>query len=687
MLKIFTFIVVLLSSSCLVADNNVRDIEHFWITLADGTRLAARMWLPENADRNPVPAILEYIPYRKRDGTRGRDESMHHWFASKGYAAIRVDMRGSGESDGLLYDEYLKLEQDDALEVIDWISKQPWCTGAVGMMGKSWGGFNSLQVAARRPPALKAIITLCTTDDRYADDIHYMGGCLLNDNLWWGAIMLAYQSLPPDPALVGVEWRQKWLERIDQMPFWPALWVKNQHRNDYWRQGSICEDWSAIECPVFIVDGWGDAYINTVSRLLENLQTPRLGLIGPWAHLYPHSGVPGPAIGFLQEACRWWDQWLKGVETGIMDEPMFRAYMEEWTPPVSWRDHKPGRWVGEAEWPSRRIEKRRLYFASSGLDEKASDYNAELTIHSPQWTGSTAGEWMGIGVPGEMPVDQRFDDGCSLTFDTEVLVERMELLGAPEVILQMASDKPLAQLCVRLCDVDPSGSSRRVSYQVMNLTHRESHADPEPLEPGRFYEIKVKLNDCGYAFSPGHRLRIALSTTYWPMVWPAPEAATLTLRTQNSTLALPVRPPSDEDALIRFEQPEKGPETAVTKVEEGKSQRFFNVDFLSGNSIYVTECNNLFSDHIYIYDDIGIVTKHQLRRALTINADDPLSARNTITQTYHYGREGWDIRIESNVEMTATGADFHITGSLDVYENGEKTAARLFEETIPRDCL
>ena len=190
--------------------------EHVWITLSDGCRLGARLWLPETALQSPVPAVLEYIPYRKRDGTRARDDPMHGYFAQNGYAAVRVDMRGSGESDGQLADEYLKQEQDDALEVIAWIASQPWCTGAVGLQGKSWGGFNALQIAARRPPALKAIITTFSTDNRYTDDIHYMGGCLLNDNLWWGSIMLAYQSRPLDPEIVGPDWRERWLERLEK---------------------------------------------------------------------------------------------------------------------------------------------------------------------------------------------------------------------------------------------------------------------------------------------------------------------------------------------------------------------------------------------------------------------------------------------------------------------------------------
>ncbi|MDX1487676.1 MAG: CocE/NonD family hydrolase, partial [Acidiferrobacterales bacterium] len=177
----------------------VREIENSWIPLSDGCRLAARIWLPEDAEASPVPAILEYIPYRKRDFTRARDEPMHHYFAGHGYAAVRVDLRGSGDSEGLLDDEYTEQEHDDAVEVIRWLASQPWCSGKVGMMGISWGGFNSLQVAARQPAELGAIITLCSTDDRYADDAHYMGGCVLNENLTWGSVLLTYNAFPPDP--------------------------------------------------------------------------------------------------------------------------------------------------------------------------------------------------------------------------------------------------------------------------------------------------------------------------------------------------------------------------------------------------------------------------------------------------------------------------------------------------------
>ena len=660
-------------------------VEHFFISLGDGVRLAARMWLPKDASARPVPAILEYIPYRKRDGTRARDEPMHGWFAEHGYGAVRVDMRGSGDSDGDMADEYLAQELADACEVIDWLSRQSWCDGRVGMMGKSWGGFNALQTAALRPPALKAVITVCSTDDRYADDIHFMGGALLNDNLWWGAIMLAYQARPADPALVGEGWRAQWLERLNSLPFFPALWLAHQRRDAYWRHGSICEDFSAIACPVLAVGGWADAYTNAVPRLLEGLAVPRRGLIGPWAHIYPQDGVPGPAIGFLQEALRWWDHWLKGEDRGAMAEPMLRVFLEEWSPPGD-RDPAPGRFVGEDIWPSPRIERRALHLNERGLGP-APLAGAEAKLRSPCWTGLAAGEWMGTGVAGESPADQRHDDGFSRVFDSEPLLERLELLGAPELEIALASDKPIAQLCARLCDVAPDGSSRRVSYGVMNLTHRDSHAEPSALAPGVFYTVRLKLNDCGHAFAPGHIVRVALSTAYWPLIWPAPEAATLTLRLPGR-LTLPVRPLDPREAAIRFEPPVRGNPAPVTKLAEGRFTRTAALDLMTGVATYVTHGEGgLFGEGVHRFDEIDTTIAHDLRRELTIGADDPLTARYQLTQNYELGREGWRIGIETLTSMHASASDFVLRGSVRAYENGALAASRDWDETIPRDLL
>ncbi len=376
-----------------------------------------------DAEKNPVPAILEYLPYRKRDGTAERDQLTHPYFAGHGYACIRVDMRGAGESDGLLEDEYLPQEQADCLEVMSWIATQPWCTGKLGMVGISWGGFNGLQLAAMRPPELHAVISLCSTDDRYADDIHFMGGCLLNDNLQWSSVMLAYMSRTPDKALLGDRWRDVWLNRLKNQPLLVANWLKHQRRDAFWKHASICEDWSAITCPVYLVGGWADGYSNAIPRMLAHLKCPAKGLTGPWAHKYPHFAKPGPRIGFLQEALRWWDKWLKGIETGIMDEPQYRVWLEEPVAPKPFYETRPGRWVAEPSWPSPNIKPRTYYLNAGGsLDDRAAA-EARIDGLTPQSLGENCGAWCGFGIGPEKPTDQRTDDGRSICFDSEPLDE------------------------------------------------------------------------------------------------------------------------------------------------------------------------------------------------------------------------------------------------------------------------
>ena len=667
--------------------HKIRKVEHFWIMLKDGCRLAARMWLPADAEAKPVPAVLEYIPYRKRDGTRGRDEPMHGYFAGHGYAAVRVDMRGSGESDGLLQDEYLQLELDDAVEVIDWIARQPWCDGKVGMMGKSWGGFNCLQVAAMRPTALKAVLSVCSTDDRYADDIHYMGGCLLNDNHWWGAIMLAYQSRPADPLLFGDGWRDNWLKRLDEMPFWPALWMRHPTRDDYWRHGSICEDYGAVQCPVMLIGGWADAYTNAIPRMLEHLAVPRRAIIGPWAHLYPHDGVPGPAIGFLQEAVKWWDHWLKGAKNGAMDGPMLWTWLEDGARPVTTTAYRDGRWVADQTWPSPNVQMQTWLLGNRTLAQTPQSAG-DLSICSPQSVGLACGEWMGAGCPGEMPADQRMDDSGSLTFDSAPLTQDLDLLGVPALELEFSVDRPVAQVGVRLSDLFPDGAVQRATYAVFNLNHLGGHDKPQRLEPGKRYRARINLNALGHRFAAGHRLRLAISTTYWPLIWPTPERVTLTVHTSGTRLELPARAPQSLDGTKPFAAPESAPLAPVSKVADGRIKREVHQDLVSGAVTYVTDVEGgVFGDGIFRFDEIDTVVNHAMRRELTIHPDDPLSAHYRIVQSHDLTREGWDIRVETDTVLTSTRAELILTGRLDAFENGKRVASRNWREAVARKFL
>ncbi|MGM0450181.1 MAG: CocE/NonD family hydrolase, partial [Pseudomonadota bacterium] len=390
----------------------VKVLDPVWIPMQDGIHLNARIWLPSGAENAPVPAVLEYIPYRLRDGSARRDAIHHHYFAGHGYASLRVDLRGSGDSEGVLRDEYLEQELADGEDILRWLAQQDWCDGNVGMIGISWGGFNGLQLAGRAPPELKAVVSVCSSDDRYADDVHYMGGCVLGDNLSWASTMFAYNSLPPDPSVTGERWRELWHQRLEESGLWLVNWLEHPHRDGFWKHGSLCEDFSGVQAPILAASGWADGYSNAVVRLVEKLPGRCKGLIGPWSHKYPHMGEPGPKIGFLQECVRWWDHWLKGLDRGVEQDPALRVWMQYSVEPSTAYEHRPGRWVAEPSWPSPNIQSRHWLLAPNRLavGEHRRREETAMTVESPLSCGLYAGKWCSYGAGPDMAYDQREED-------------------------------------------------------------------------------------------------------------------------------------------------------------------------------------------------------------------------------------------------------------------------------------
>ncbi|NQV43612.1 MAG: CocE/NonD family hydrolase [Rhodospirillales bacterium] len=663
--------------------HKIRVIHHSLIPLSDGVTLSAMIWLPEDAEEHPVPAIMEYLAYRKRDGTSGRDALNHPYFAGHGYAAIRVDMRGSGDSEGVLLGEYLKQEQDDALEILAWIAAQPWCTGSIGMIGYSWGGFNGLQIAARRPPELKAVVSIYSTDDRYADDIHHMGGCMSVDKVAWGSFMFASNATPPDPALVGDKWRDMWMQRLEESGFLTEQWHHHQRRDEFFKHGSICEDYSAVQCPVYLVGGWADGYSNSVFRMLKNMSSPRKGLIGPWAHNYPHFAKPGPQIGFLQECLRWWDHWLKGEETGIMDEPMVRAWMQDTIAPKEHYDIRPGRWVAENKWPSERNESICYPFGINKLGKPGSKpREGLLEICSPQTIGIHGGKWCPYGEIPDLPGDQRQEAGGSLVFDSEPLKRPLEFMGTPVVNLDLASDKTEALVAVTLSEVLSDGAATRLSYGILNLSHRDSHENPTPLEPGQRYQVQINLNDCAQRISKGSRLRIALSTTYWPIVWPSPEPATLSISTAASSLELPVRPARAEDKQLKaFEPAESAPPLDATQIRPPAEKYQVTQVMKTGQ----TTLEILVDDGMKHNNETDWSYASSLHRLFPILPDDPLSAEASLSWRKEFSRGDWNVKIEADTHMAVTNDHYIITATLDAYEGDVRAYSKEWNCKIPRD--
>jgi putative CocE/NonD family hydrolase len=662
----------------------IKEDEHVWIPLPDGTRLAARIWRPLRSDDEPVPAILEYIPYRKRDLTSVRDSIAHPYLAGHGFACVRVDIRGSGESDGVLTDEYLEQEQRDAEDVLAWLAEQPWCDGQTGMMGISWGGFSALQVAARRPPSLGAICVVSFTDDRFADDMHYMRGCLLSDNLAESGTMFAYSACPPDPALTGESWRDMWCERLDAARPWVIEWLRHQHRDDYWRHASVCEDYSAIQVPVFAACGWADGYSNAVLRLMAGLSVPRKGLIGPWSHKYPHLGVPGPAIGYLQEVVRWFDRWLRDGDA--VDEPVLRVWMQDSVPPSTSYEERPGRWVGERNWPSPTIRSELRPLAPHRIAPVGATVPVDvLTVQSPLSVGQFAGKWSSYSAPPDLPYDQREEDGGSLVFETDVLTSPCEILGSPVVHLDVSADRPVAMVAARLSDVAEDGSATRVTYGLLNLTHRESHDHPAPLTPGHRYQIAVPLNGVAQRFPAGHRIRLALSTSYWPLAWPPPESTRLSVHTASSTLELPVRPTDapDEVTLRPFDEPEGAAPLATTVRTPGE----YRWDVSRSMITYESTLDVVKDTGTVRYEDSGMEIGKRVRERYSWTADDFTSVRGDTEWIMTFARDDWSTRIETRQRLTCTQTDFHLHATLDAFENDTRIRSRDWTVTVPRNLV
>lgn len=521
-----------------------RVVEHAWIPMADGVRLSARLWIPEGA--GSAPAVLEMIPYRKRDGYRFHDDLWGPVLAEAGFAYARVDVRGTGDSEGVLTDEYLPLERQDGCACIAWLAAQSWCSGAVGMRGLSWGGINTLQVAALGPPALKAIMPMGCLDNRYTDDAHYIGGALGRTQFQWGTAFKAVMAAPPDPEIVGEAWESMWRERLEATPPILSRWLSHQRYDAYWRSGSACEDWAAIRVPTYVVSGWQDTYANPVGRLMSHLRVPRKALIGPWGHTYPYLAQP-VGLDWAHEEVRWWTQWLKGVETGIMAEPAVRVFMPYATVAETGGGEVPGRWIAEASWPSG-ADPTILYLNDGSLSPAPGDAGA-VTIRPGDVVGLTKPEWL-----DRPPTEQSRDDARSCVFETPPLPDDLEIFGAPALSVRVASDRPVAHIAARLSEVTGEGAWL-VTWGLLNLTHRGGHVRPQALAPGEPVAVTLSLQAIAHRFRAGARIRLSLSESLWPLVWPSPEPATLTLGLgPGASLALPVRPV--ETAASPFPIPE-----------------------------------------------------------------------------------------------------------------------------------
>ncbi len=648
-----------------MADGTRRDA---WISMRDGTRLAVTLYLPADAS-GPQPCVLEALPYRKDDLTSSSYATEYERLRDEfDYAVARLDVRGTGSSAGRATDEYPYEEQQDLAEVIAWLADQPWCDGNVGMYGTSYGGFNSLQLAAERPPALRAVVAIYATDDRHEDDVHYMGGVLRwLDLVDYCHYMTPMNALPPVPTIWGAGWRDEWRARIGEHEPWLFTWLEHQRRDAYWQHGSIRPAYDDIECAVMLVAGWADGYRNNSFRTVEALRAagrPVTLLAGPWAHASPSSSLPGPRIDLVPEMAGWWDRWLRGREPD-REPPVARWYARESHAPAADLDTVPGTWRADV-WPSPRSGRRTVALEARG------PYAVRPDVGIAAWN-SCAGH-----LPWGQPTDQRYDDAGSVRWDFPVETlsdEAVEIAGQPVLRVRISSTEAVATVSAKLCDVAPDGTSTLVTRGVLNLTRRGGTQTAEPLVPGQEYDVEVRLEATAWRWLPGRTLRLSVAGADWPNTVAPPRPLQLTLH--GGELELPTYDPTGSAYPPPVFAPGDDPEESEDTVWE------LGRDVLGRRTTARV-------DHGSTYDGpYGSTTDHYRGGVEVDTRTFTQRASADVTFTMRYDDDGAGTPVvcsaRSTTLVTADESTFEVTVDLDCREDDRTVATRHWQRTFPRD--
>ena len=639
------------------------------IPMPDGIRLSATLYMPENAKPGEkFSALLEYLPYRKDDATADRDYPIHSWFAAHGYVSVRVDIRGFGSSEGPPTDrEYSEQEQLDGEEVIAWLATQPWSTGKVGMFGISWGGFNSMQMAMRHPPALKAILAVDATEQLFHDDIHYIDGMMHFDEF-----ELNMDLAPSMPGAPDYSLDEK--PRFESAP-WSLLYLKHQRDGQFWH--APVRPLSEIKIPCFLIGGLLDGYRDSIPRMFEQVKAPLKAIVGPWNHTFPNDAEPGPQIEWRDQALRWWDYWLKSRNTGIMEEPPLSIYMQDWHAPDPHLKIVPGKWRGEIGWPPRNVANTTLYLYDAHV---LSTDPAKPAVHQLRYipsVGVEAGFWW-----GELLTDPRPVDAFSLVYDSAPLKTDLTMLGRPHALLQASSSAPQADWFARLSDVAPDGTVTQVTGAGLNGAQRDSASEPKGLVPNQSYPLDIEMHLATWTFPKGHCIRLAVSNALWPMVWPTPFSMTTTLQLggdQGSRLTLPLVPPSMY-AAPQFAPPEPSEQRSDMQSAgfpwpgDWKTER----DELNGKT-KVTWTGK--SEETYPW---GKETDFE---GITYLADDnhpetsSVQAEAEIAMALKQQTLIW----QGHLTLTSDAQNFYYKYTRQLFKDGQPIRQKTWQETIPRD--
>ncbi|HSL10494.1 MAG TPA: CocE/NonD family hydrolase [Actinomycetota bacterium] len=644
--------------------------EHRFLTMDDGVRIAVTLHLPDDAPP-PWPVVFEARPYRKDDVSDAT--AIYRRLCDEGALAVcRADVRGTGSSEGIADDEYTPRELEDHLRTIAWLADQEWSNGSVGMFGTSYSGFNSLQVAALRPPALKAIIPIYATDRRFTDDVHYGGGAMRGiDFLDYPMLMVAMNALPPVPSVFGDGWREEWMRRLEGTEPWFIPWLEHQREDAYWRHGSVFFDYDAIEAATMIVAGHADGYHNMAFRGFERLRGPKKLLFGPWSHMSPRFSMPGPRIDHVPEMIRWWHRWLRGDDNGVDREPPIQIFVRRSTRPRADLDAYEGEWRSEPAWPPARSRDERRTLDTA---DARNDGGPAGTVAIRGDVGVSGSIWCAADLPFGEPWDQRPDEAFSLVYDWPALDAPLEIMGHPRLEVTVTASAPVAFVSTKLCDVFPDGTSALVTRAIRNLTHRNGFDAPTPLPPGEPVTATIELDATSWIWEPGHRVRLDLAGSDFPSTWPPPYAGTLAVDAASSTLVLPVL---------------DGPPVAdppVFSPGEREAHRVEHVTWTSTEDV-LGRRRTVTIDHGGVRGAAagGLGYSDTYGGEIVASIDEPGNAHATGGTVYELAWPEVQVRTESKGTLRSDATTWHLDLELEVQENGETVFTRRWERRLPRD--
>ncbi|MGH8957633.1 MAG: CocE/NonD family hydrolase [Acidimicrobiia bacterium] len=627
-----------------------------FVPATDGTRIALTLYLPEG--KGPFPAVVESLPYRKDDDCFTRDWKTYSSLASAGIAGVRIDIRGTGASEGVIEDEYSAQEMADATEIIAWSADQKWCNGNVGMWGISWGGFSALQTAMLQPSALKAIVAMHATHDRFATDVHYTGGSIqAAEQGDWPTSMVALNGLPPDPEIVGEQWREMWMERLQQTPQWLFNWFHHQSRDAYWLHGSPCADYSSIKVPTLLIGGWLDGYIDGMLAMLGKLDCPRRAVIGPWGHYRPATGLPAPTFDHFDLLARWFGHHLRGDDNQVMEMPALTAWIRT-DPPYDARV-STGHWLTYKNWP-----------LPVDAWEMTLGEGCPRGWEGPQWVGSHAPAWDRAVIGSSDPTR---DDEASIVFESEPLARGLDLFGNPELEVVVASDQAVGLVAARLSAISPDGRGFLICRGSRNLKFPDDLSTAVPVEPNQWRKVSFTLLAASARIPSGWRVRLSLSGADFPIVWPPARRFKLTVDPSGSRLRLPILPLGGEVVPVppAPQSPDAPAVTQRDEVEWGVERRDARTIFRK--SISAQELQN------------GRLTyRSDQKWEVAVDDYEPASTSLSSQVQLSLQRNGWNVGAEGRVTITADSDWFSLEIGLAATEGGSVVFGRVWSERIAR---